>query len=447
MGKGKIFIVGVITVILLDSLFILKGAPSSTISDLNVPNSRLNLPKYQQVSFYVGAHQDDWQLFMGVNAYNDILNQNAKTVFIYVTAGDEGSGSGFGHCTNCTIPHFRSREEGAISSLKLVAKQTWPYPKMIHDTIQSCGKIFFIHKYIYSNTVSYFIRLPNRPTTPNLTSFFYSNDALTALVDSTEEPLNDQSNTFQNKEELIELVKRIFLRETGEATALWINTSDPESLKNGNHDDHAEHYITGKICKQAAASIGNSKKIVMAYYTEYCTENMPHNLSLEGVMMESGLFAAYNKSKIDAGWWSEWDVCKKYCSTNYLSVTMIGNTNIAVNDTSKNSFSANSYSIDCLPEKDSSLLKINYSIPEDLGKDDAIYLEFVNSNMEILKKIDQSSKKGIFSTDFNISTYTEGIYFLRLRMRNHSESEVFTTFKVLLTIPKNKNGNVKNNNP
>ena len=231
MKKAKIFIVGLITVTFFGSFFILNGAHSSPILNFNEPIYPSNLSKNQQVSFYVVAHQDDWQLFMGVNAYNDILNQNAKTVFIYVTAGDEGSGSGFGHCTNCTMPHFRSREEGAISSVQLVAHQKWPYPKMTEDTFQVGGKVFYIHKYIYGNTVSYFIRLPNRSTKPNLTSFFYTKDPLTALVDSTENPLNDHLNTFHNKEELIELVKSIFLKETGEATTLWINTSDHDSLK------------------------------------------------------------------------------------------------------------------------------------------------------------------------------------------------------------------------
>ena len=415
--KVKIFIVLLMTFILLVTLYILIATHTLKIYNFNKQRRPNNLHKNQQVSFYVVAHQDDWQLFMGVNAYNDILNQNAKTVFIYITAGDEGSGSGFGRCTNCTMPHFRSREEGAISSVKLVAHYVWPYPKMTEDTFHISGKIFFIHKYIYSNTVSYFIRLPNRAPAPNLATFFYTKDTLTALVDSTKKPLNDHLNTFNNKEELIELVKRIFLKESGETTTLWINTSDPDSMKEENPYDNGEHYITGMICKQAASSIGNSKKIVMAYYKGYCTENIVNNLSAAGVTMEAGLLSAYNKSKIDAGWWAEWDGCKKWCSTNYLRVTIIGNTNILVKASSNYSCPANSYSINCLLEQDSSFLKIKYSVPEDMGMNDAADLEFVNSNMEIVEKIAETSKKGIYSTNFNFNMYTEGIYFFRLRIK------------------------------
>jgi hypothetical protein len=42
--------------------------------------------KAQQVSFYVQAHEDDWQLFMSKNAIEDI--GYAKVVFITLTAGD-----------------------------------------------------------------------------------------------------------------------------------------------------------------------------------------------------------------------------------------------------------------------------------------------------------------------------------------------------------------------
>jgi hypothetical protein len=394
---------------------------------INKHKSSYHLQK-QNPSFYVVAHQDDWQIFMGVNAYNDILNQNAKTVFIYITAGDEGSGSGFGKCTNCTMPHFRSREEGAISSVKLVANQSWPYSQMTEDTFYVNNRNFFIHKYIYSNTISYFIRLPNRSTAPNLYTFFYGKDSLTTLVDSTEKPLKDHLNTFHNKGELIELVKKIFIKETGALTSLWINTPDTDSLKE-NPVDHIEHYITGNICRSAAALIGNSKEIYLAYYKEYCTENMPHNLSTDGAIIESGLLAAYNKSKIDAGWWSEWNGCKKWCSSNYLRVVVSGNANASEKSTSNYFRPDNSYAIDCLPEDDPSLLKINYSVPEN---NDAVDLEFINSKMEIVAKIAEALKKGKFSTHFNISKYPEGIYFFRLRLRNHSESEVYTTFKIFI---------------
>jgi hypothetical protein len=50
----------------------------------------------QRVSFYFSAHQDDWQLFMNPSAFRDVLEGNTKCVFIHMTAGDAGLGTGNG---------------------------------------------------------------------------------------------------------------------------------------------------------------------------------------------------------------------------------------------------------------------------------------------------------------------------------------------------------------
>src|SRR5687768_5615926 len=43
------------------------------------------------VAFYFSAHEDDWQLFMNPNAYNDVHKSSTKVVFVYMTAGDAGA--------------------------------------------------------------------------------------------------------------------------------------------------------------------------------------------------------------------------------------------------------------------------------------------------------------------------------------------------------------------
>ncbi len=114
----------------------------------------LSKADYARLSFYVVAHQDDWQLFMGYYAHNDISDKNSKTVFIYTTSGNggiignKGHGEGFGGCDNCTMPYFKSREMGAISSLQLVLPPSkvyewcncWPYPKMTEVVFRANGK-------------------------------------------------------------------------------------------------------------------------------------------------------------------------------------------------------------------------------------------------------------------------------------------------------------------
>src|SRR6266545_4755671 len=46
-----------------------------------------------KVSFYFSAHEDDWQLFMNPSAFQDVVGK-AKTVFVHLTAGDAGLGTG-----------------------------------------------------------------------------------------------------------------------------------------------------------------------------------------------------------------------------------------------------------------------------------------------------------------------------------------------------------------
>jgi hypothetical protein len=48
-----------------------------------------------RVSFYVFAHPDDWQLFMGLDAYNDITGgDDHKVVMIQIGAGELDKGIG-----------------------------------------------------------------------------------------------------------------------------------------------------------------------------------------------------------------------------------------------------------------------------------------------------------------------------------------------------------------
>ena len=42
----------------------------------------------QGVVFYIMAHQDDWQLFRGEQAYADINTHSVRAIFIYATAGN-----------------------------------------------------------------------------------------------------------------------------------------------------------------------------------------------------------------------------------------------------------------------------------------------------------------------------------------------------------------------
>src|SRR5665213_656811 len=74
-------------------------------------------PAPSKVSFYFAAHEDDWQLFMNPNAFNDVTGGARKTVFIHVTAGDAGLGAGSGGRKH---PFYLARENGALQAIRFM---------------------------------------------------------------------------------------------------------------------------------------------------------------------------------------------------------------------------------------------------------------------------------------------------------------------------------------
>src|SRR6185369_14940016 len=73
--------------------------------------------EFPKVSFYVCAHEDDWQLFMGTDAFNDINNYDekkgeangTKVVIIYTTAGNLHDDDDTKTC-DCNDTHKRNKK-------------------------------------------------------------------------------------------------------------------------------------------------------------------------------------------------------------------------------------------------------------------------------------------------------------------------------------------------
>src|ERR1700761_4961757 len=112
--------------------------------------------KSDKVSFYFAAHEDDWQLFMDPTAFEDVLGGAAKPVFVYVTAGDDGLGTGSG---GRKYPYYLARENGAANAMRFMADADRT------PTAETDGQMTFnghpIRRTSYHNTVGYFLRLPD----------------------------------------------------------------------------------------------------------------------------------------------------------------------------------------------------------------------------------------------------------------------------------------------
>src|SRR5262245_35819154 len=75
-------------------------------------------------SFYFTAHEDDWQLFMNPSAFKDITGGN-KTVFVHLTAGDDGNGTG---TAGRKQPYYLARENGAVAAIRFMVAKDWKPP-------------------------------------------------------------------------------------------------------------------------------------------------------------------------------------------------------------------------------------------------------------------------------------------------------------------------------
>ena len=109
-----------------------------------------------KVSFYFAAHEDDWQLFMNPSAFKDVIKDAAKTVFVHVTAGDAGAGTG---TNGRRFPYYRARENGAEAAIRFMADADSIPGERTESYAEFNGHR--IYRIAYRNTVSYFLRVPD----------------------------------------------------------------------------------------------------------------------------------------------------------------------------------------------------------------------------------------------------------------------------------------------
>src|SRR6185503_17906295 len=166
------------------------------------------------VAFYFGAHPDDWQLFMNPNAYFDVQRPSNKVVFVYVTAGDAGLGLGNGERSQ---PYYLARENGAKLSVRFMADAA-KAPGIPVDSVTSISG-HPIKRWLYGNTVSYFIRLPDG--SPQGTGYVATAEqSLKRLHERAIRTMTsiDDSTAYQGWSDLQTTMRKLIDRERGTAT-------------------------------------------------------------------------------------------------------------------------------------------------------------------------------------------------------------------------------------
>lgn len=285
----------------------------------------------QEVSFAINAHQDDWQLFMASNITNDLSN-GAKVVFITLTAGDAGIGSG----GTGIIPYYLARERGAVYSSKFaqdifvnnpeqlsIQNNFVPVTYIYNNTSISHN----ISKYVYKNCISYFLRLPDGGI--NGTGFigtgYKSLQKLRSNTINTISPV-DNSTIYNGWNDLMLTIKQIIINEKGSDSQVWLNipsTSTTINSSNYNPNDHSDHKYTSILSRDA---VSNLSWVGIAGWVMYHSSSKPANLINHKHQDASALFAMYNWGLIESGYNTNYEVShQNWLPMDYYAIERLPN--------------------------------------------------------------------------------------------------------------------------
>jgi hypothetical protein len=249
--------------------------------------------------YYFAAHQDDWQLFMSANAYDDVVKSKFHTVFITLTAGDAGNGDqkyGAG-----LIPYYQARENGSMLSAKFLADVNSAGEPVKGDYVTVNGHRIF--KYTYKNVTCYYLRLPNAHG--NGKGYEKTHDqTLKKLHDGIIKTIQaiDGSSSYTGWDDLTKTLLKIVDVEKGSAKAGWVNVPDTNETRNKN--DHSEHLFTSRAAQDA---VKNTGWIGIRAYVDYYSQNSPPNLTIEQIENAAALHTCDVIGMINGGYESNWN--------------------------------------------------------------------------------------------------------------------------------------------
>ena len=251
-------------------------------------------------------------LFMNPNAYHDVQKPSNKVVFVYVTAGDAGLGLGNGERSQ---PYYLARENGAKLSVKFMADAAKAQEIPVDSAAAVSGHP--IKRWLYRNTVSYFMRLPDG--NPQGTGYVATAEqSLRRLHEGTIPTMTciDDSTIYQGWPDLRTTLRKLIDHERGAATDVWVNIPDTNIAKNiGDHADH-QHMAQGVL--EAIADLPSINK---ALYLNYVTADMAENMSSAEREIEAGTFAALSTGLTALDHPSPWDrLHRSWLSRHYFRI-------------------------------------------------------------------------------------------------------------------------------
>jgi len=249
----------------------------------------------QNLSVFVAAHPDDWQLFMNPNAYEAVADSNQSVIFLHITAGDAGHAMGY---SDYTI----AREEGSKRAIRFLVNAAHPDTSVRESGVEEIENIngFPIQTYSYQHTKAYFLRLPDGNFDGNgypTTNF----ESVRKIVSGEKQTINaiDQTATY-SRDSLIETIKTILMGNH----SLDIHIAETDSALNPG--DHSDHQFSAHLIKE----VMKNPEFTMYQqfrYINYYTNNLPMNIFSNEYQVSVGTWGATISGITDYGHYSTWD--------------------------------------------------------------------------------------------------------------------------------------------
>jgi hypothetical protein len=237
------------------------------------------------VDFYLFAHTDDWPLFMGDRAYDDI-KAGHKVVFVYVVAG-------------YSRPNWQAWENASNAAVMCAVDDDCRTnasnintPKCTETNIDGHS----IHRCSYAKTVSYFLRLPDGADFggDNGGSGWPADNyqSLRKLQDGAIDSISavDGKTRYVSFVDLYRTLRQIIASESKNhpAPSIWINSQNPNTKANPH--DNSDHTSTGCAVSNAVRGLWANQRI----YVDYDNRNQASELPPQTIKIKRRLALQFN---------------------------------------------------------------------------------------------------------------------------------------------------------
>jgi len=251
--------------------------------------------------FYVGAHPDDIELFMGVQVLQDFVQQpNAKKVFIVTTAGDAGLGVGNGDSDS---PYWIARRLGHERAVLFMVSMTGINAPSLKVETQLVGKHRLERRTFGPNIVMYDLNLPDGGK-QGAGFALTGNQSLSKLMDGSAAFIEaiDRSNRY-TLDELQATLGEIVSIESKDASWVRLNLSEDRDLWNpGDHPDH----ISTSLLLQQVAHPAEPVCFQQIRFATYANTSKEQNVTNDELMVHAATWGAINIGRAEGHQRTTW---------------------------------------------------------------------------------------------------------------------------------------------